>query len=256
MMVWCVCARIRRGWTNARRRRARSRPDGGDAGRRRQRDARERDDRRGASDWYGVAYGAHPRTLLYADRSTVKFVDLRTRRGNRGRRTTRGRSFRAVSRAREHYYALASATTTTASLTTSFVEIRDARRARDPVVRWEHQGFRTPTTLRVVDRRRSGAERRRRGRRRVYDFRLHARRRRGVPVRLRDVRERTSRSLGGTDMRDIVRLERETADGVGACGFDSVSTRRDAAVCFGSTTTVRGNRRTSSTPPSLRRRRR
>ena len=118
-----------------------------------ERDARERDDRRGASDWYGVAYGAHPRTLLYADRSTVEFVDLRTRRGeSRAAHDARGdEAFRAVSRAREHYYALASATTTTASLTTSFVEIRDARRARDPVVRWEHQGFRTPTTLRVVD---------------------------------------------------------------------------------------------------------
>jgi hypothetical protein len=151
-----VCARMHPSWTNECayvRANGTLGTLGGDGGK----DASERarEERRGASDWYGVAYGAHPRTLVYADRSTVEFVDVRTRRGESrvAHDAYEDEAFRAVSDAREHYYALASArtTTTTTTTTTSFVEIRDARRARDPVVRWEHQGVRTPTTLRVVD---------------------------------------------------------------------------------------------------------
>ena len=107
-------------------------------------------------DWYGLGYGAHPRTLLHGSHvgstgiSSVHEVDLRTRRGEtrRAHEADRGETLCAISTAFEHYYAVATRESTSES---SNVELRDVRRANDPVLRWDHQGLVPPTTLRIVD---------------------------------------------------------------------------------------------------------
>ena len=107
-------------------------------------------------DWYGLGYGAHPRTLLHGSHvgstgiSSVHEVDSRTRRGEtrRAHEADRGETLCAISTAFEHYYAVATRGSTSES---SNVELRDVRRANDPVLRWDHQGLVPPTTLRIVD---------------------------------------------------------------------------------------------------------
>jgi hypothetical protein len=107
-------------------------------------------------DWYGLGYGAHPRTLLHGSHvattatSSVHEVDLRSRRGETrlAHRADRGETLCAISTAFEHYYAVATRGTMSGS---SHVELRDIRRAKNPVLRWDHQGRVPPTTLQIVD---------------------------------------------------------------------------------------------------------
>jgi len=107
-----------------------------------------------ASYWYGVGYSFHPRLLLHASTSAVYSVDVRTNR----RETRRlhlapaDEAIASISSVKEHLYALATSSTRGSSrLTKSYVEMRDARRASEPIVRWEHQGGRVPTSLRIFD---------------------------------------------------------------------------------------------------------
>ena len=103
----------------------------------------------------GVAYGNHPRALLHAvsvpgsgTASRVYSVDLRAHRGETriAHEADAGDSIVAVSSASENYYAVG-----TSSSSGAFVELRDLRRARDPVARWAHLGVSAPSIVRIFD---------------------------------------------------------------------------------------------------------
>ena len=107
-----------------------------------------------ASSWYGVGYGFHPRVLLHASESAVYSVDVRRscRETRRLHLAPADEEIASISSVKEHLYALATSSTRDSSrMSKSYVELRDARRASEPIVRWEHQGGRVPTSLRIFD---------------------------------------------------------------------------------------------------------
>ena len=107
----------------------------------------------GDGAWYGVAYGVHPRVLLHGCEHAVYSVDLRaSRRESRMLHdvvASPAERWRAMSNANENYYAMASSSTK--ARVGSYVEIRDMRRASEPVLRWNHRGLSAPTSIELVD---------------------------------------------------------------------------------------------------------
>jgi hypothetical protein len=107
----------------------------------------------GDGAWYGLAYGVHPRVLLHGCEHAVYSVDLRaSRRESRMLHdvvASPAERWRAMSNANENYYAMASSSTKAGG--GSYVEIRDMRRASEPVLRWNHRGLSAPTSIELVD---------------------------------------------------------------------------------------------------------
>ena len=121
--------------------------------------ARERETAHDASH-YRVAYANHPRSLLHAVnvpgssvRSRVYLVDTRARGGETrmAHEADGGESIRTISAMREFLYATSVRMYEVSGIESSFVELRDLRRARDPVARWEHLGLSAPATVRIFD---------------------------------------------------------------------------------------------------------
>ena len=105
----------------------------------------------GESAFYGLARHPHPKCVIHASAREVALVDARARAAEVRELHASGAdgNFVAMSRdAIEHYYALAIERGARAR---AHVEIRDARRASEPVVRWEHRGIEAPTTVTLDD---------------------------------------------------------------------------------------------------------